>query len=66
MLIVYAVIAQLSPLRLFAAAIFPGLIFAGLYILYVLLRAYLNPSLDPKPTAEEIPPREVILKQVLD
>ena len=30
MLIVYAVIAQLSPLRLFAAAIFPGLMLAGL------------------------------------
>ena len=32
MLIVYSVIAQLSPLRLFAAAIFPGLMLAGLYI----------------------------------
>ena len=40
MLIVYAVIAQLSPLRLFAAAIFPGLMLAGLYILYVIIRAY--------------------------
>ena len=57
MLIVYAVIAQLSPLRLFAAAIFPGLMLAGLYILYVIIRAYFNPSLAPKPAAEEIPPR---------
>ena len=65
MLIVYAVIAQLSPLRLFAAAIFPGLMLAGLYILYVIIRAYLNPSLAPKPAAEEIPPRSVILKEVL-
>ena len=65
MLIVYAVIAQLSPLRLFAAAIFPGLMLAGLYILYVIIRAYLNPSLAPKPAAEEIPPRAVILKEVL-
>jgi len=65
MLIVYAVIAQLSPLRLFAAAIFPGLMLAGLYILYVIIRAYLNPSLAPKPSAEEIPPRSVILKEVL-
>ena len=32
MLIVYSVIAQLSPLRLFAAAIFPGLLLAGLYL----------------------------------
>ena len=65
MLIVYAVIAQLSPLRLFAAAIFPGLMLAGLYIIYVIVRAYLNPSLAPKPPAEEIPPRAVILKEVL-
>ncbi len=65
MLIVYAVIAQLSPLRLFAAAIFPGLMLAGLYILYVIIRAYFNPSLAPKPAAEEIPPRSVILKEVL-
>ncbi len=65
MLIVYAVIAQLSPLRLFAAAIFPGLMLAGLYILYVIIRAYFNPSLAPRPAAEEIPPRSVILKEVL-
>jgi len=65
MLIVYAVIAQLSPLRLFAAAIFPGLMLAGLYILYVIVRAYLNPSIAPKPPAEEIPPRAKILKEVL-
>ena len=41
MLIVYAVIAQLSPLRLFAAAIFPGLMLAGLYIVCLL---YTSPS----------------------
>ena len=49
MLIVYAVIAQLSPLRLFAAAIFPGLMLAGLYIIYAITRAYFNPSIAPKP-----------------
>ena len=65
MLIVYAVIAQLSPLRLFAAAIFPGLMLAGLYNLYVIIRAYFNPSLAPRPAAEEIPPRAEILKEVL-
>ncbi len=65
MLIVYAVIAQLSPLRLFAAAIFPGLMLAGLYIIYAITRAYFNPSIAPKPPKEEIPPRAVILKDVL-
>ena len=65
MLIVYSVIAQLSPLRLFAAAIFPGLLLAGLYIGYAITRAYLNPSIAPRPPTEEIPPRSVILKEVL-
>ena len=50
MLIVYAVIAQLSPLRLFAAAIFPGLLLAGLYIGYAITMAYFNPSIAPKAT----------------
>ena len=38
---------------------------AGLYILYVIIRADFNPSLAPKPAAEEIPPRAEILKEVL-
>jgi TRAP-type mannitol/chloroaromatic compound transport system permease large subunit len=60
MLIVYSVIAQLSPLRLFAAAIFPGLLLAGLYIAYAVTRAWLNPSIAPKPPKEDIPPRAEI------
>ena len=65
MLIVYAVIAQLSPLRLFAAAIFPGLMLAGLYIIYVIVLAYFKPELAPKPKEEDIPPRSVILREVM-
>jgi tripartite ATP-independent transporter DctM subunit len=65
MLIVYSVIAQLSPLRLFAAAIFPGLLLAGLYMAYAVTRAWINPSIAPKPPAEDIPPRSEILKEVL-
>ena len=49
MLIVYAAIAELSPLRLYAAAVFPGLILAGLYIVYVIVRVLINPELAPKP-----------------
>ncbi len=56
MLIVYAAIAELSPLRLYAAAVFPGLMLAGLYILYVIGRVILNPSLAPKPSKEDVPP----------
>ena len=65
MLIVYSVIAQLSPLRLFAAAIFPGLLLASLYISYAVIRAWMDPSIAPKPRAEDIPPRAEILKEVL-
>jgi tripartite ATP-independent transporter DctM subunit len=62
MLIVYAAIAELSPLRLYAAAVFPGLLLAGLYIVYVIIRVKINPSLAPMPDKEDIPPkREVYL-----
>jgi len=56
MLIVYAAIAELSPLRLYAAAMFPGLLLAGLYIVYVVIRVFMQPSLAPKPRAEDVPP----------
>ena len=65
MLIVYAAIAELSPLRLYAAAIFPGFLLAGFYMIYVVTRAYFNPSLAPKPIEEEVPPTRVILFQLL-
>jgi tripartite ATP-independent transporter DctM subunit len=56
MLIVYAAIAELSPLRLYAAAMFPGLLLAGLYIVYVVIRVFMQPSLAPKPRDEDVPP----------
>lgn len=65
MLIVYAAVAQLSPLRLYAAAVFPGLILAGLYIVYVIVRATLNPSLAPKPNLEDVPPRKKIYMDLI-
>ena len=36
-----------------------------LYIAYAVTRAWLNPSIAPKPPAEDIPPRAEILKEVL-
>ena len=57
MLIVYAAIAELSPLRLYAAAVFPGLMLAGFYIVYVVIRATLNPSIAPKPNMDDAPSR---------
>jgi len=65
MLIVYAVIAQLSPLRLFAAAMLPGLLLASLYIIYAIVLAMIKPEVAPKPKAEEIPETSVIVKEVL-
>lgn len=65
MLIVYAAIAELSPLRLYAAAVFPGFILAGSYILYVIVRVYMNPSIAPKPREEDVPPRRVVYLQLL-
>ena len=65
MLIVYAAIAELSPLRLYAAAIFPGFILAGAYIVYVIVRVWINPSIAPKPLAEDVPPRRVVYLQLL-
>jgi len=65
MLIVYAAIAELSVLRLYAAAILPGFLLAGFYMVYVVGRAYFNPSIAPKPLEEEIPSTRVIFLQLL-
>ena len=65
MLIVYAAIAELSPLRLYAAAVFPGLILAGFYIVYVVIRVFLNPSIAPKPRQEDVPPVSKIYLELL-
>ena len=65
MLIVYAAIAELSPLRLYAAAIFPGFILAGFYMIYVVGYAFLKPSIAPKPIEEEVPPNRTIIIQLL-
>ncbi len=56
MLIVYAAIAQVSPVRLYAAALLPGIMLASMYMIYVIGRAFMNPSLAPKPPAEDVPP----------
>ena len=65
MLIVYAAIAEMSPLRLYAAAIFPGLLLAGFYIVYVLVRAGLNPSIAPPLKLDNPPTARVIVVDLL-
>ena len=54
MLIVYSATAGVSVVKMYAAALFPGLMLAGLYMLYVIGRAMFNPSLAPKPPKEEV------------
>ncbi len=53
MLIVYAATSNVSIVKLYAGAIFPGFLLAGLYMVYVVGRAWLNPKLAPKPPEEE-------------
>nr|WP_237684787.1 TRAP transporter large permease subunit [Szabonella alba] len=55
MLIVYAASSGVSIVRLYAAALLPGLVLVGLYLVYIIARAMLNPKLAPRPTKEEVP-----------
>ncbi|MEM8839167.1 MAG: TRAP transporter large permease subunit [Pseudomonadota bacterium] len=54
MLIVYAATSNVSIVKLYAAAIAPGFLLAGLYMIYVVGRAALNPGLAPKPPEDEV------------
>ena len=62
LLILYAATAGESVVKLYAGAFVPGFILAGLYIIYVIARAVLNPKLAPPlPEAEgKLPILEVI------
>jgi tripartite ATP-independent transporter DctM subunit len=55
MLIVYAAASGVSIVRLYAGAMLPGLILVGLYLVYVVGRSILQPSVAPKPTKDEVP-----------
>ncbi len=47
MLIVYGATAGVSVVQLYAGALFPGLMLAGLYIIYIIVLAKLKPNLMP-------------------
>jgi len=53
MLIVYAAAASVSVVRLYAAAMLPGFLLAGLYVGYVITRVVFNPKLAPRLPKEE-------------
>ncbi|RWO10968.1 TRAP transporter large permease subunit [Mesorhizobium sp.] len=54
LLIVYGATAGVSVVRMYAAALLPGLLLAGLYLIYVVAKAVLQPQLAPKPTRDEV------------
>jgi tripartite ATP-independent transporter DctM subunit len=62
LLIVYAATAGVSAVKLYAAAFIPGLMLASFYIVYVIVRAMINPALAPKLPREQtdVPIGEVI------
>ena len=66
MLIVMGPVVGVPATDLFAAAVFPGLLLSGLFIVYTLARSYWNPSLGPAlPASERRPLPEVLRELVL-
>jgi tripartite ATP-independent transporter DctM subunit len=53
MLVVMGPIVGVSIVELFAAAIVPGVMLAGLYIAYTMIRSFMNPELGPPLPMEE-------------
>ena len=53
LLIVYGATAGVSVVQLYAGAFFPGLMLAGLYIVYVIIVAKLRPDMAPPLTLEQ-------------
>jgi len=53
LLIVYGATAGVSVVQLYAGAFFPGLMLAGLYILYVILMAKIRPEMAPPLSIEQ-------------
>jgi tripartite ATP-independent transporter DctM subunit len=51
--IIYAVVAEQSVGELFIGAVLPGLLLSGMYIAYVVIRSYIDPSLGPPIPVEE-------------
>ncbi len=67
MLIVYGATAGVSVVQLYAGAFFPGLMLAGLYVLYVIILAKIKPHLMPPLSAAArfvpLPPNNATVSQ---
>ena len=55
MLIVYAAASGTSIVRLYAGALLPGFMLAGLYLIYVVGRSIAQPEMAPRPSKDEVP-----------
>ncbi len=55
MLILYGATAGVSVVKLYAAAFFPGVMLASLYMAYVVIRVIVNPKLAPKLPLDQRP-----------
>jgi tripartite ATP-independent transporter DctM subunit len=65
MLIVMGPVLGVSVADLYAAAIVPGFMLAGMYVVYVLVRSYLNPKLGPPvPLDMRAPSVWVVVREV--
>ncbi|SHI18729.1 TRAP transporter large permease [Pollutimonas bauzanensis] len=53
LLIVYGAVAGVSVVKLYAGAFFPGIMLAGLYVVYIMVVAKLNPKIAPPLSQEE-------------
>jgi tripartite ATP-independent transporter DctM subunit len=66
MLILYGATAGVSVVKLYAGAFFPGIMLAGLYMLYVIIMTLLNPKLAPRlPESERNVPYKDIFTALL-
>jgi tripartite ATP-independent transporter DctM subunit len=59
-LIMYGLTANVSIGDLFTASFLPGLMLAGFYVAYVLIRVNLNPSLAPAPDTARVPAADAL------
>ena len=63
LLIVYGMVDNSSVGQLYAGAFLPGFLLAGLFILYITIRCYINPKLGPSiPMAERLPLKRKLVK----
>src|SRR5262247_3471368 len=66
MLIVMGPVLGVSVADLYAAAFGPGLLLAGMYILYVMVRCFINPKLGPPvPPEERVTSVYLIIREVI-